>query len=128
MRKNYIRTKTVEMWLGDDGIVYAVVLPNSLVSQEDNKANTNHLPKVSDGKIHPLYIDIRNLLWADSISRKSAASDDIVKLVNAVAIIVGTLASRIIGNFVLNFVKPPYPIQVFTSQKDALEWLNQFVD
>ena len=45
----------------------------------------------------------------------------------ALAIVVKSLAHRIIGNFFIQSLKPHTPARLFPSEKDALKWLDSFL-
>lgn len=128
MKNNYIRTRTIEMWLGDDGIARIIALPNVLVELEDNKTNLSYLPDVFEHKSRPLYVDIRNVMWLQQLAREHIGSDEVARWINAVGFVVSSLASRTIGNLLLNFTQTPYPIRVFNSEKDAIIWLKEFIE
>ena len=49
-------------------------------------------------------------------------------LVSAVALIVGTPLSRIMGNFFLRVNKPPYPVRLFDDETSGLAWLREIAD
>ena len=48
-------------------------------------------------------------------------------LVSAVALIVGTPLSRMMGNFFLTVSKPMAPTRLFDDEASALAWLQEFV-
>jgi hypothetical protein len=43
----------------------------------------------------------------------------------AQAIVIHSLAQRIIGNFMIHFIKYPSPSKLFTSKEEAIKWLDQ---
>ncbi len=45
----------------------------------------------------------------------------------AIAILIDNLSQRIVGNFFININKPSTPTKIFTSKKDALQWLKTFL-
>lgn len=47
-------------------------------------------------------------------------------LIIAEAIVVRTLAQRLLGNFYYRLQKPNYNIRLFTSEEKAQDWLNKF--
>ncbi len=48
-------------------------------------------------------------------------------MVSAVALIVDTPLSRILGTFFLSVNKPPYPVRMFDDEESAVAWLRAFV-
>ena len=49
-------------------------------------------------------------------------------LVSALALIVGSPLSRIIGNFFLSVNKPLYPARLFDNEASGLAWLQAIID
>ena len=48
-------------------------------------------------------------------------------LVSAVALVVGTPLSRMMGNFFLNVSRPTTPTRLFDDEASGLAWLQEFV-
>lgn len=46
---------------------------------------------------------------------------------NACAIISGSLATRMVVNFLNSFYQFGFPIRMFTSEQQAMEWLEQYI-
>jgi hypothetical protein len=59
-------------------------------------------------------------------ARKLSAHPAYVKNRKAFAMVVTSLAQRIVGNFYIRFDKPVSPSRVFTDTKKALEWVKSF--
>jgi hypothetical protein len=77
--------------------------------------------------LHPILIDTRRMKSLDWEARKYYASDERPRVGNAVALLVGSSVSMVIGNFWLTINKPPYPSLLFSSEKKALEWLRGYM-
>ena len=56
--------------------------------------------------------------------KKSMTKEKYANVV-AQAIVVHSLAQRILGNFMIKFIKYPCPCVLFSSKEKALEWLNE---
>ena len=66
-----------------------------------------------------------------SLSREARhyyASDEAAKVARAVALIVGTPVSRVLGNFYLGLSNPHLPTRLFSSEGEALEWLKGYIE
>ncbi|HEY1038843.1 MAG TPA: hypothetical protein VGF30_05520 [Bacteroidia bacterium] len=57
-------------------------------------------------------------------ARESANTAENYKYCIAQAIVVKSLATRVLGNFFVRFAKQHCPHRLFQSREDALEWLN----
>jgi hypothetical protein len=129
MENEIFFTQGGKIWLGDDGIVRAV----STIRQEEmtlanTKATFSAILKVSKGKKRPLFSDIRDIKSADRESREYAASEEVVNVVSAMALLIGSPISKVIGNFFLGLNKPKFPVKLFTSETEAIEWLKGFIE
>jgi hypothetical protein len=48
-------------------------------------------------------------------------------LLSAVALVVSTPLSRVVGNLFLTVMRPPFPVRLFDNEASALTWLEGFV-
>lgn len=56
--------------------------------------------------------------------KESMTRDKHVNMV-AQAIVIHSLSQRILGNFMIRFLRYPCPCQLFTSREKAVAWLNE---
>jgi hypothetical protein len=66
---------------------------------------------------------------AENVSLSKEARDNAVKIedqsmLGATAVVVDTLAYKLIANFYLKFNKPKRPYKVFSKEEDAIKWLK----
>ena len=47
-------------------------------------------------------------------------------MIKAEAIVVNSLAHKIMANFITKFYKTPMPIKIFNDEESALQWLINF--
>ena len=79
---------------------------------------------ITDGKLmHFMFFA------AENVSLSKEARDNAVKIedqsmLGATAVVVDTLAYKLIANFYLKFNKPKRPYQVFSKEEDAIKWLK----
>lgn len=57
-------------------------------------------------------------------AREISSSAEVYRNAIAKAIIVSTVAHRLIGNFFIRFNRPPAPTLIFTDETEALAWLE----
>jgi len=65
---------------------------------------------------------------SDEDFRNKAADPHRSQIKKAEALVIKSLANRIESNFYVNFHKPPYPIEIFTNEQEAIKWLLSFGD
>jgi hypothetical protein len=113
------------MWLRPDGIVQVVWAQGTVMLLEDATAATEAVARLTGGRRSPLLADVREAGQSERPARlEFARRDDVV---SAVALIVGTPLSRIMGTFFINVSRPPMPTRLFDDEASALAWLHAFV-
>lgn len=75
----------------------------------------------------PVLSDVRLLERHSPEVRSFYSSPEMQESMSAMAILVDSLATRLLGNFFIYISRPPYPTQLFTQEAAALTWLSQFV-
>jgi hypothetical protein len=122
-----VSTRMADNILRDDGIL-EIKLKNGIEIEVDvireNYLATQALVK---GRRCPVLVDARvEELYMSSEARELSASQSPGTRV-AEAVLVNTLAIRLMGNFYINFNKPTVPTKLFTSEEDAIAWLKTFI-
>jgi hypothetical protein len=113
------------MWLRPDGIVQLVWGPGVAMGLEDAIAAIDAMTKLTGGRRSPLLVDTH-----DAGAQDRPARVEFVRrgdLVSAVALIVVTPLSRMMGNFFLNVSRPTTLTRLFDDEASALAWLQEFV-
>ena len=83
------------------------------------------MSELTGGRRSPLLVDLHDSGQQTRPARVEFTRRD--DLVSAVALIVGTPLSRIMGNFFLSVNKPPYPVRLFDDEASGLAWLQAIV-
>ena len=127
-RAPVVRTRTGEIWLGEDGIVRSnVVIPQAEIGSRDAHDSLAAIQEVSGGLKRPVITDIRAIKSADRGSRAVSAGPDATRMIIALAIFADSPASRVIGNIFLTVNKPIFPTRIFTDEGEALAWLEDYL-
>jgi hypothetical protein len=113
------------MWLRPDGIVHLIWGSRVTMALEDAIAATDAMTKLTDGRRSPLLVDVHDAGTQDRPARVEFVRRG--DLVSAVALVVATPLSRIMGNFFLDVSKPMAPTKLFDDETSALAWLREFV-
>lgn len=128
---NSTKNKVVELraftsWLGSDGICYTVVRPNTIVDLQDAKENSCSIKEISGDTIYPLLV---NLMEINSISKEARdhfSMQNRTPGVSAIAMLIRSPVSRVIGNFFLGMNRSAVPTKLFTVESEAVLWLKRF--
>jgi len=113
------------MWLRPDGVVQLVWAPRVAMALEDAVAAVEAMAQLTGGRQCPLLVDVHEQGPMDRPARAEFTRRG--DLVSAVALIVGTPLSRMMGNFFLGVSKPMAPTRLFDDEATALIWLREFV-
>ncbi|MBI4930303.1 MAG: hypothetical protein HY841_06040 [Bacteroidetes bacterium] len=81
--------------------------------------------KITEGKKHLSLVLVSQDTSITSKAQKTSMQKNHYTHVVAQAIVIRSLAQRIIGNFMFKFIKHPRPSQLFTSKTEAVKWLNK---
>ncbi len=127
MGSEIITTRTGKVGLGEDGILRGVSLSNARMTLADAQENIAAGHAVDGGIARPVLMDIRQIQAIDWQARAFFASETSVAHSRAVALLIGTPVSRMIGNFFLVLNKPRVPLRLFTDEGEAIEWLKGFL-
>ena len=113
------------IWLRPDGIVQVVLTSRATMVLEDVIAALEAMAQLTGGRRSPLLMDLHDVSPQDrSVRMEFARRGD---LVSAVALIVDTPLSRVMGNLFINVSRPPMPTRLFDNEASALAWLLEFV-
>jgi len=118
-------TKGAILWV-ENNILYLQHKQDKKATIETANEETRIHRQISNGIKMPLCVDIRNLKSANAEAREYGNSHEVINTYSAVAIIVGNIMTKMIGRFFVEIQSPPYPTELFTTKKKALEWLNNY--
>lgn len=122
-----IETRSAKIWLGEDGIIRLVSLGSHGEGLAPAQENWQAVDQMRQGKRRPILGDIRKTGPVDAEGRKFYANVEAKDLISAVALLVESPISRVVGSLFLGLNRPPVPIRIFTSEQQALEWLRGFL-
>lgn len=114
---NVQTVKVAKVWLGDDGIARVVHVPDVDLTLADAQETMAAYSRATGGNRCPLFVDTRRMRSMSRESRHYYAS--------AVALLVDTPVSRVLGNFYLGLSNPYLPTRVFTNETDVA-WLQGY--
>ena len=110
----------------DNGIIraefYAI-----LDSAKDAKKHAEDCLVFTNGEKRPYLSDVRKVKKTTREARLVFASEVSAQACKAVALIIGSGISKIMGNIFMKFNKPLYPTKIFTNEEQAKKWLKQFL-
>jgi hypothetical protein len=125
MKKEVLNTPIYSAAMRQDGIVCVTWIPNTEIDLDAAKESLAAVDTLCQGNPHPLLFDMRRIKSIDREAREyyfgpSGSGMD------AVALLIDSEVGRFIANVILRINKPTTPLQIFTSETEALKWLQTF--
>lgn len=124
---NALKTSAYTTWMGVDGIGRTIVKGHMDIGIKEALENTAAVSSLFKEKKFPLLIDSRDIKYINKEARDHFSMRNRESVVNAMAILIQSPLSRIIGNFFMGLNKPRVPARLFTSEDEALQWLKKHV-
>lgn len=118
-----VTTRTCALWL-EGGLLRARFHDGADVNGEDARANLDATARLVAGRRAPALIDLRPVRSQTAEARALFAGPDAARVSAAVALLVGSPLSRVLGNFYLRFNRPETPTRLFGSEEEAARWLR----
>ena len=122
-----IETRTSKTFLREDGIIQSELLPNVEIDLEEAKESVKAGYSVSNGEKRPVLVIFGTVKSLTREARQYFGGQETTEHTSAIALVIGSVASRVIGNFMIGLNKTPYPTRLFTSEDEAVVWLKGFL-
>lgn len=121
-----IEISAYQIHVGEDDIVRAKVKDHVIVTLEYAREMTDTLLKISPDASRPLLVHLGKVKYITKEAREHFKGGKRKPTAPAVALIIETSLSVIIGNFYIGLNKPHVPTRLFTNEKSAVRWLKNF--
>jgi len=105
------------------GFILSRVAPLAEIDLEQAKENTKYVRELSGDNVYPILVDIRKIRSISKEARDHFAMRGRKPGVTAIAMLVSSPLSRIIGNFFLGLNQPVVPTKMFTDRDMAEQWV-----
>jgi hypothetical protein len=102
--------------------------PDTEIELADAKFDFEEAAKLVDYKKLPVLADTSNVSNSSKEVRDFYASKEMAENISAMAVIVSSLSTRIVGNFFINTSKPHFPTKLFTNEAAAITWLKLVIE
>ncbi len=119
-----IITKTASISYYEKDILLIKILQDSEIDVREAEETFQETLKITEGKRYAVLIDACIRVQVTPEARIYGAQKERQENLIAQAIVVNSLANRLLGNFIIKFNKPPAPTRLFPDYGIALEWLR----
>ncbi len=113
----------IKMTLYENGIMNVVFKENCSVGIKDAEEAVNWVSEIANGRRFLNLMEGENNSEVDAEVRAFSASKNQNKFTIADALVVNSVAHKLLTNFYLKFNKPVKPTRLFTDKERAIEWL-----
>lgn len=118
------RTNLVEVVKDERGFLFLKMLNSKQdFDLEEAKNQVKLADELMQGQSYKVLIDTRSSFTVPTVEAKKYMAE--VSQKKAEAIIVKTLANRILGNLYLKIISQRFPCKIFDTEEKAIEWLQQ---
>ncbi|MFN4233630.1 MAG: hypothetical protein ACK4IK_02360 [Bacteroidia bacterium] len=115
--------RTGYIQLRSDGIIYVKINDDVEVDLPDSKEHYEIVKSIFKG--NPGYVITESGVNSTVTKEVREFVNSIPPITKAEAIVVNSLAQRIISNFIIKFHAPGRKIKVFNNLNDAVEWIKK---
>jgi hypothetical protein len=126
--KTYELTSSI-MWVDKDGILYSVPKPGipPQLSREEILKEMDKLKAITGNKKVCMVVESNPNSPAPKREERDFIAEQINQVTKAMAIVTNSPVSRMIANLFFGLKPPPYPAKMFSNEKDAVEWVRQYL-
>ena len=110
------------------GFVHAVMKQGCEMALADARENVAAIYDLAGGERSLVLVDTRGVRWQSREARDYFVSANAAEATTAVALIVGSPVSRMLGTFFLRFERHRFPTALFDDEEKAVRWLLEQAD
>jgi hypothetical protein len=121
-----IKGEIADYFYDKDGILYSYS-KSTLRTVKNISENIALVKSITNDKKVPLLIYLSDSPVPDKATRTFSA-EQLPNVYTAMALVAKPGLSRLIMNILFRFKSPPIPMRSFTDDKEAREWLKQYVN
>jgi hypothetical protein len=132
MENDVIETQAAKIWLEEDGIVWTMILPIVFPDDKLTIADARNIiegaSKLTNGKKTPMLVESSYARPMNSEAKEFLTGMEAANVVSALAMITSSSLNKLLRNVLLGINKPSYPVKLFTSEAEAINWLKRFLE
>jgi hypothetical protein len=130
-----IEMSTSLIWLDDDGVLYSVpkpgVTPPDSLSREETLEEMRKFKEatgLTNGKKACMILETNSNSKPPKKEDRDFIAEQLNDITKAMAVISSSPLSRMIANLFFGLKPPAYPVKFFSNEKDAKEWIQQYLN
>ncbi|MBA3664523.1 MAG: hypothetical protein H0W61_09990 [Bacteroidetes bacterium] len=117
------------IWFDENGILFSSPILNVTPStnMEDIKKEMDILRGIIGKEKVCLVAESHPKSKPPAKEHRDFIAEEINSVIKALAVITNSPVSKMIANLFFGLKPPPYPTKMFSNQKDAVEWIKQYL-
>jgi hypothetical protein len=122
------KPEIAELSMLEENILYTRLLEGAEINLESSRGLFAISKKLTQGKFYAALTDGIASVTITKEAMEFGASAEANEFLIAQAILVHSLANRLLGNFIIKFHKPKAPTKLFNDREAALAWLRVMLE
>jgi hypothetical protein len=118
-----VKTRTAEMWKDEHDIFWVRILPVVEIDWEDITDNMLVTRTITQNKPSLKLLDARTKWKITSAAQEYYKKEDVPERTIARAVLVASVADKLIQSFLTRLYRQEVPLRFFTSEEEAIKWL-----
>ena len=118
-----VESRTCSFRRDTRGFIHAVMKAGCEMDLADARENIAHIFDLGGEQRNRVLVDTRGLRWQTKEARDYWVGPEAERATWAVALLVGSPVSRVIGNFFMRFGAHRFPTALFSDEEGAVRWL-----
>lgn len=108
----------------EEGNILHVKIKNVVVTEADAHEIVAFTQETFEGAPHTVFVDLAEIREIEKGAREAFSGKGRDSYAEALAFLVRSSISKVIGNFFIGINKPRVPTRMFSDKAKALEWLR----
>ena len=117
------RTRNCSFELDARGFVIARVDQGTEMDVDDARAAVRLTFEIAGEKRLPVLVDLRGIRYQSREARDYLSSSEMKPMFAAVALLIESPVSQVVGNFFMRLRQQPIPTRLFLDEAVAVDWL-----
>ena len=126
MKNENVRSQKGNFTVDENRIIHADYDKSVHIILEDAQKEVAFAAEVGGGQKVLSIVDISNVKSVEQKARRYYSGVEAGRAYKAVALVVNSPISKMLGNFFLGLNKPPMPTKLFNSKEEGIAWLKGF--
>ncbi len=124
-----IEWPTSTLWFDADGVLYSLPKPGAPQPQtrEESAVQMEEFRKLVGGKKTCMIAETDPSAPPPKKEDRDWIAKELDSVVKAMALISTSSLSRMVANLFFGFKPPAYPVKFFANEKEAKEWIKQYL-